>query len=111
MYCENCDIHFEGGDYCPECGTKIEEPTKVQPVESSLLKDGILSVGWLLFIYLTFSETLYFNSWIAFWVIGAIGTFLLFEFRFKERSLKGKISTTFGVMILIYLCGIILVNM
>lgn len=108
MFCSECGKEIIEGDHCSNCGTKIEEPIKVQldDREHSIndMGYGVLGGAWLLFIFVTLVVVgLYFNSWILFSVISAIGTFLMIEFKFKKsRSLKGKIGITLGIMILLY---------
>jgi len=55
MYCENCDIHFEGGDYCPECGHKSYEV---------LNKYKTISVLGLVGIFIFFPITLVIGAYL-----------------------------------------------
>lgn len=52
MYCEKCDIHFEGGNYCSECGKPIT-PQNIEGKKNPYLAAGLnLVVAGVGFLYI-----------------------------------------------------------
>jgi uncharacterized membrane protein YvbJ len=79
MYCENCDIHFEGGDYCPECGTKIEEPYKDQSINHPITNNRKTWFMWTSLMFIVLVTSMVVGAYIP-WlllVVLLVGTFLV----------------------------------